>query len=259
MLRRIVGVVIGYMVFSISATMLFNVTHSDPRDTASLAFMIGSTLYGMLFAGLGGYLAAVIAGHPETSIALTVIIALGALISIFNRSGEIWSQIGALFFMAPAAALGGRFVKPSAPLVVRKTARRGTYIVNTPEPGYAGARLLLEEGAVDLHNYGEFRGYETPQLDVVTLKWEGSGDGFAIVSADGKSRSRVSRLDWVFEGVSSFSVGPRNPDMPDSEDRTLEEYQVVRLDPETAIRLKFRGGVVIDLAARSTHAVIASK
>jgi hypothetical protein len=262
-LRRIVGVVVGYVVFAGSAYMLFSMSHQQPHEVASFGFMVVSVLYGMLFAALGGYLAALIGGQRETSIAIAVIIGAGALVSLIADSGHSqWSQIAALVFMSPMAVVGGRLIKPREPFMGPSKKTSGTHLVSIPPKGFSGTELPLDLGSVDLGNFAEYRGYEAPQPDVVSLKWEGSDSRFSFKKDSevdrGKDDGRIKRLDWVFEGVSFFDVGPRDPAVPESEDRTLRDYEVLDTDPDTRIRLKFLGGVIIEVAARSTHVVISS-
>jgi len=102
---------VGYLIFGISAMVLFQLAHVDPHQPPGAIFMIGSTVYGVVFAIAGGYTAARIAGKKELVNAGVVagIIALLALISIIAQPGlpSYWSQAAAIVLMAPAAFLGG--------------------------------------------------------------------------------------------------------------------------------------------------------
>ena len=73
--------------------------------------MLGSIFVGVLFAFIGGYLAATLAGRKPAAhgFAVAVILALGAAASLASTIGHgaIWSQVAALVLMAPSAALGG--------------------------------------------------------------------------------------------------------------------------------------------------------
>ena len=261
MLRRIVGVVVGYAIFAASAVMLFSAAHRQPHEPAPIAFIVGSTLLGMLFAGIGGFLAAFIGGRRDTAIAITVLIAMGALVSMFGDNGSHWSQIAALVFMSPMAALGGRLIKAQELLVTSKKKVSGTHLVTVPEKGFRGTDIRLDSGIVQLNVSAEYRGYEAPDPDVVSLMWEGINANFYIVGnsqANKSTSAQIKRLDWVFEGVSFFNVGPRDLDKAESDDRTLEEYEVLEIDPQYRFRLKFRSGVIIEVAANSTHVVIIS-
>jgi hypothetical protein len=254
--------VVGYAVFAGSSELLFSAAGRQPQESAPFIFMLGSTLLGMFFAGLGGYLASLIGGHRDTALAITVLIALGGLVSLFGDTGSHWSQIAALVFMSPMSAFGGRLIKAQAPLVSSKKKISGTHIVTVPEKGFQGIELRLDVGSVDLHSFADYRGYEAPDSDVVALLWEGSGPDFCVVGdsaqASKQAKGLIKRLEWVFEGVSFFDVGARDPDVPESEDRTLDEYEVLGIDPQYRIRLKFRGGVIIEVVANSTHVVISS-
>ena len=73
-------------------------------------FVFGMAIYGILFAALGGYVAALIARRRPRAHALAVgvLIALGSTVSlVVSASDARWSQLAALFLMAPAAAWAG--------------------------------------------------------------------------------------------------------------------------------------------------------
>lgn len=113
MARKIIGVIVGYLIFAVSAVLLFQIAGRDPHTPAPISFMFVSFVYGAAFAALGGYVASTIAqsGNLTQAVALAIVIALGATISILSQSGKgaIWSQLGAIFIMAPSALIGGRF------------------------------------------------------------------------------------------------------------------------------------------------------
>ena len=111
MLRSGVGVVGGYVVFAVSAALLFVVTGRDPHATQDTFFEVSTTVYGMVFAGIGGYLAARIAGRRTVLHAgiVAALIAVGAAVSLLAspKGDAIWSQLTALTLMAPCAVAGG--------------------------------------------------------------------------------------------------------------------------------------------------------
>jgi hypothetical protein len=115
MLRSIVAVVAGYLVFAVSAVSLFAVTGRQAHGEAPLWFMAVASVWGMVFAGLAGALAARIARRQPLIHAgmLTVIIATGAAVSIATLppGGTIWSAVAAIVLMAPAATVGGGLVR----------------------------------------------------------------------------------------------------------------------------------------------------
>ena len=111
-MRTLLGVVFGYLVFGISAFVLFRVAGVDPHAPAPTAFIVGSIVYGMAFAALGGVIAVAIGRRGALpSVAVAVIIALGALASIVATRGRgvgaLWSPVAALVLMAPSAAGAG--------------------------------------------------------------------------------------------------------------------------------------------------------
>jgi hypothetical protein len=110
-MRVALAVVTGYLIFAISATLLFQLTGQDPHATPGPVFGVASVVWGILFATLGGYMAARIAqrGSLIPCILVGCLIATGALVSLYfeNRQGAIWSQLSALLLMAPAACAGG--------------------------------------------------------------------------------------------------------------------------------------------------------
>ena len=109
--RRILGVVIGYLIFAVSAAFLFRLTGHNPHAPQSTLFMLSSIAYGIVFAAAGGYVSAALGGgSPRVQGGVVaLIIALGATVSLLtaSRVGSAWSMLAALFLMAPSAAVGG--------------------------------------------------------------------------------------------------------------------------------------------------------
>ncbi len=107
-MRTIAGVIIGWLMFVLSAVLLFRLAGQEPHAPATTKFMIGSIIYGVGFGFLGGLVAASIAKRRAAGFAVGTIIALGAIVSLLAQpSGARWSPVSALVLMAPAAALGG--------------------------------------------------------------------------------------------------------------------------------------------------------
>ena len=112
MLRSILAVLLGYAVFALSAVLLFQLAGRDPHSPQSLWFILVSVIYGVIFAGLGGLLAARMAPAKGTRHAafVTLLIAIGAAVSLVASpgAGSTWSQWTALLLMAPSAWLSAR-------------------------------------------------------------------------------------------------------------------------------------------------------
>ena len=109
-MRTLLSVFAGYAIFVASAVLLLRFIGEQPHEQPSTVFMLGSTLYGMLFAALGGYVATVLARgvSPVPAIALCLLIAvLGGLAMMLRPdSATRWSQIATVLFMAPMALVG---------------------------------------------------------------------------------------------------------------------------------------------------------
>lgn len=112
-IKSIVAVVIGYLVFAVAAFAFFRISGQQPHQAAPLPLMLGSIVVGAAAALLGGYLAALIAGQRPLGhgIAVAVLLAIGATVSLVSTfgHGSVWSQIAALVLMAPCAIAGGWF------------------------------------------------------------------------------------------------------------------------------------------------------
>lgn len=112
LLRSIIAVLAGYVLFAAPSFAIFRITGQDPHAPATFSFMALSTLGGMVFAGIGGFVAGAIAGRRPTAhaIATALLLAAGAtasLVHTLDQHAAIWSQLAALLLMAPSAVVGG--------------------------------------------------------------------------------------------------------------------------------------------------------
>ena len=111
MVRSVLAVIAGYLVFALSAFAFFQISGQDPHRAAPTIIMVGSIVFGTVFAFLGGYVAAWLARSRPLAHGAAVggVLALGATISLFSTldKGAIWSQVAALALMAPCAVAGG--------------------------------------------------------------------------------------------------------------------------------------------------------
>ena len=109
--RSVLAVLCGYAVFALSAFAFFRLSGQPPHQEAPMSVMLASVAVGMVFAVLGGYLAAWLARRRPLAhgVAVALVLALGAAISLLSTlgNGAIWSQVCALVFMAPCAVFGG--------------------------------------------------------------------------------------------------------------------------------------------------------
>ena len=118
-LRSVFAVTLGYFVFAASAVLLFKIAGKDPHAPQHFGLKLFTVIYGIVFAGMGGLLAARIAPAKGTLHAafLMLLIAIGATVSLIASGvGSTWSQWAALLLMAPSAwgaavLFGERIVK----------------------------------------------------------------------------------------------------------------------------------------------------
>jgi peptidoglycan/LPS O-acetylase OafA/YrhL len=111
MVRSVLAVLAGYLIFALSAFAFFQISGQPPHQAAPTPFMLGSIVFGMVFALLGGYVAARVARRRPLAHGLAVgcVLALGAVVSLIGTYGKgaVWSQVAALALMAPCAVIGG--------------------------------------------------------------------------------------------------------------------------------------------------------
>jgi O-antigen/teichoic acid export membrane protein len=111
-LRSLGAALLGYLLFAAPSYAIFRVSGQDPHAKAPIAFMAVAVITGMLFACIGGYVAALIAGRrPIAHASATALLLAGgataSLVSTAAQGGAIWSQVAALLLMAPSTVGGG--------------------------------------------------------------------------------------------------------------------------------------------------------
>jgi drug/metabolite transporter (DMT)-like permease len=111
----VAGVALGYLVFAVAAVAIFLLTGHDAHGPAGLGFKVGSILYGMAFAAIGGYVATRIARASTAAVTVGIVIAALAVLSVvLEGKGFGWSQLAAVVLMAPSAAWAGRLARVPA-------------------------------------------------------------------------------------------------------------------------------------------------
>jgi len=110
-MRTVLAVVVGYVLFAVSAVVLFQLAHREPHAVQSLGFTLLAIAYGVAFAAIAGWVARRLSRRTDllAPICVAGIIALGAVISLATtwREAAHWSQWAGIFLMAPAAIAGG--------------------------------------------------------------------------------------------------------------------------------------------------------
>ena len=92
--------------------------------------------------------------------------------------------------------------------------------------------------------FADFDGFEYVCGGKLSLYWIASAKGELKL---GNQTIRAATL--VFYNLKRFSVYPRDPEMPSSEDRTLEDYEVTGGEGVLQFRFMFHGGMQIEIAA----------
>ena len=109
-MRTLLAVVAGYLIFAVSAVLLFHITNVDPHSPAALGVKALTMAYGLASAFFSGFVGGRIAQRTDLvcGIALALVIALGATISMIARpgAGALWTQTAALMLFAPASLAG---------------------------------------------------------------------------------------------------------------------------------------------------------
>ncbi len=111
MIRKILSILVGYILFVVTSILLFKISGQDPHQPSTLNFQLLTALYGALFSFLSGLVVPVIARTKTINLnyILAFIIAGFASFSLIKSEGSHWSQLFAILIFAPASIFGGLF------------------------------------------------------------------------------------------------------------------------------------------------------
>jgi ABC-type Fe3+-siderophore transport system permease subunit len=111
MIRNILSVFVGYLIFAVSSVLLFTLTGQKPHAEASIIFKIITIAYGAVFSIIAGFVLQLIAKQKTLTLnyILGAVIFLVATISLGTAHGTHWTQLFAMFIFAPVSVLGGYF------------------------------------------------------------------------------------------------------------------------------------------------------
>jgi uncharacterized membrane protein len=109
LIRKVLAVIVSYVVFAASAVLLFNLTGQKPHADATIGFKVITAVYGVFFSVLSGLILQIIArtNNLTLNFVLAFIMAAFATVSLLTSSGSHWTQLFAIIFFAPASILGG--------------------------------------------------------------------------------------------------------------------------------------------------------
>ena len=107
--RNVLSVIVGYLIFAVSAVLLFNLSGIDPHADASIGTITLVVVFGSVFAFIGGYLTKLIAAISTlvANYVLAILMAGFAAFSFFKSPGTHYTQIAAIFLFAPMSLVGG--------------------------------------------------------------------------------------------------------------------------------------------------------
>lgn len=104
-----VGWLTGYLISLVSSILFFLVGHIHPHQPASTGVMWTTAVYGIVFAVLGAIVGASFSRKNAIGIGAAIALTIGvvAMWSWYESPNDShWSQVIAIFLMAPAAQFG---------------------------------------------------------------------------------------------------------------------------------------------------------
>ena len=111
MVRGILAVIVGYVIFALSAVLLFQFSGQNIHSNVSAGFMLLTIVYGIVFAGISGFVTASLVQKKRLAYVKALAIFMGAiaLVSLIAQWGKVapWSHLAAIFLMAPSAFYSG--------------------------------------------------------------------------------------------------------------------------------------------------------
>ena len=111
MIRKVAGIIAGYVIFLITSVALFKLSGQEPHAQATTGFQLFTALYGFVFSFLSGLVVQLIAKANTLTLnyVLALIMAGFATFSLIKSDGSHWTQLLAIFMFAPLSILGGLF------------------------------------------------------------------------------------------------------------------------------------------------------
>jgi hypothetical protein len=110
-MRSVAAVLGGFLIFSVSAVLLFNLSGRPPEIWPGAAFATFAIIYGAVFAGLAGYVAARLAPRvPIVHAAAVAGLLFGAATGSYliqAPGASLWSLVSTILVSVPAAMFGG--------------------------------------------------------------------------------------------------------------------------------------------------------
>ena len=107
--RNIAAVIVGYLVFAVSALLLFKLAGIDPHAETGTRIVLLVVVFGAVFSFVAGIVTKAVASSSSlvVNFVLAVLIFAFAAFSALQSSGNHYTQIAAMFVFAPVSILGG--------------------------------------------------------------------------------------------------------------------------------------------------------
>jgi hypothetical protein len=107
--RNILAVIAGYLIFAVSAVLLFQLSGIDPHTESGFGTILLVVAFGSVFSFIGGFAAKAIAATNSlvVNLVLAVLMAGFAAFSMVKSPGTNYTQIAAITVFAPLSLLGG--------------------------------------------------------------------------------------------------------------------------------------------------------
>lgn len=107
--RNILAVIVGYLIFAVSAVLLFQLSGIDPHADSGFGTILLVVVFGAVFSFIGGLAAKAIAATSSlvVNVVLAVLMAGFAAFSMVKSPGSHYTQIAAITVFAPISLLGG--------------------------------------------------------------------------------------------------------------------------------------------------------
>jgi len=108
----VAGWVVGSLISSISSILFFVLGHIPPHQSASTAIMWATAIYGIVFSVIAAVAGASFSRRNALGIGAAIALTIGVagMVSWYETPNDAhWSQVIAIFLMAPAAQFGSLF------------------------------------------------------------------------------------------------------------------------------------------------------
>jgi len=115
-----------------------------------------------------------------------------------------------------------------------------------------GIELPTALGEIDLHNFADFHRLQYETDGHLSLMWLAS-----TPREFNLGKRAIKQAVVKFREVSQLIITPRDPDTPRSEDRTLEEFELMEITGDHChLAFTFLGGFKVDVTAAHVELLV---